>query len=416
MLTQFVRNLLIPLLCVLIFCANLYLDFGNNDFTLLVLTGVMLFAFYPYGSTSLGAIVLFSAVTLFVVPLYALMYVNLGVSPAWLALYILLAMLLLAWLPADRFLATSSEPRRYEFVLIVVLLSVGLASQAFGGIEQIFHATYAMSVVHLERLHASTPSRPRRLIALAVILAAIMAYSLLFWSGYGRLILASFALAPILVSVHYRTFKLNVFAFSIGAGALVFIGRVMRFGWSDGVAGLADDSGASPLTLTQGLWQGAGTVNYHEPIWHQWSLLVIQWFPRSLWPDKPVGINYTFVDVFMGRAGLGEEHSTAIGFFGEHIFLAGGWWLVSAFVLVLVVTGLSRAVKWASAPYGSPGIMFNAWLVTLFWGGMADFGSRVWFSVAPMVVYILILNRVGKWTEAPRLAAGPLHGPALGAR
>lgn len=391
----------VAMICAFLFLIDAYLRARTDYIGLAILTVAMLVSFSPRSTTSLGLVLLFSGVSLFVVPMYSLIFVDAGVTPAWFALFMIVSLVLLRFINLDPTLPSIERPFMPDLFAIVVLLSIGLAALAAGGIEQFFSATYAMSILHLERVHASTKSIIPRLAGLAMLLIALAIYSLVFWSGFGRLILASFALAPIFLAVHYRTFRLNVFAFSAGVGALVFIGRVIRFGWSDGVAGLADDSGASPLTYTEALWGGRNAVLYHEPIWHQWSLLFLQPFPRSVWPDKPIGINYTFVDFFIGREGLGEEHSTAIGLFGEHIFLAGDWWAMSIALLTVVIILTSRAVNWAGRPYGAPALMFNCWLITLFWGGMADFGSRVWFGVLPMLGYLLVLRRIGPWSSSP---------------
>lgn len=396
-LTKFIALLIIGF----VFIAEAYLQADLTYVGLAVLTVGMFVLFWTYASTSLGAVLLFCGTALFVVPTYSLLFVESGVTNAWFALFLIVATAMLSFFRPDPMLSAFDGRTVREMLAIVALCLIALLSQALHLIEPIFYAVFALAVLHLERLHACTQAKFVRFLALGITLLTIGVYMLTFWGGFGRLILTSLALAPILVSVRYGTFRLNALVFSVVAGALVFLGRVLRFGWSDGVAGLADDSGASPLTYTQALWGGTFKVFYSEPFWHQWSLLVIQWFPRSVWPDKPMGINYTFVDFYIGRQGLGEEHSTAIGLFGEHIFLAGNGWILSIAVLVLVIVMFSRIVRWIGRPYAAPSIMFNCWLVTLFWGGMADFGSRVWYSVVPMLAYAHVLQRI----RAPKSAA-----------
>ena len=390
-LMQFVNPFVI-VTCLLMFLLGAYLDVANGFGGLAVVTLAMLAAFYPYMTSSLGVISLFTGVTLFTVPTYALIFVGAGVSPAWFALYVICALAIILLAGPDPSLPEPDRPYRGDLAAIAVILALGLLSQTAGLFEHFFHAAWEISIVHLERLHRATSSIVKRMTGTVMILAAVLVYALLYWQGYGRLILASFALGPIMLAVHYRSFRLNVFAFSALAASLLFVGRVIRFGWSDGVAGLADDSGASPLTLTQGLWQGSSQILNGEPYWHQWSLLFLQWCPRVLWPDKPIGLNYSFVDNFLGRQGLGEEHSTAIGYFGEHIFIAGDAWLLSTLALTGVIIVLLRIVRRLSHSYATPGIIYAAWLLTLFWGGMADFGSRVWLSLVPALLYVQLLR------------------------
>ncbi len=48
----------------------------------------------------------------------------------------------------------------------------------------------------------------------------------------------------------------------------------------------------------------------------------MNWFPRDLWQEKPVGIGYYFVDEWIGRTGYGEGYNISLGFIGEIILLS----------------------------------------------------------------------------------------------
>lgn len=394
-----VPDLAATTVCFGVLLLNLTLGVADNSATLLLLTLAMLVSFAPYYHTSFGATALFCGMTIFVVPTYSLLFVDAGVSTAWVAMFILVARVIMGLSGDDRRCPPLDTTPTADVALIVIILATGLATQAAGLTEQFFHAAWAISLIHLERLHAATRSTVWRLVGLALVLGGLGLYSAFFWSGFGRLILSTFALAPILICLLYGTFRINYLLFAAGSAGLVFFGRVVRFGVSDGIAGLAVDSGASPITFSQTLWDGGSTILYREPIWHQWSLLFLNWFPRGVWPDKPISINSWFVDEFIGRAEVGLEHTTSVGFFGEHFFIAPTLWFVSIALLTLVVVLMIRTLRWFCAPFAAPVVVLNAWMISLFWGGMSVYGSRVWFSLGPMVIYILVFRRLLRRAE-----------------
>lgn len=401
------RDLATMLICVTVFAFNAILGAGDGFVGLSILTVVMLVVLAPYASTPMGGVALFTGITVFLVPLVALIYVDAGVWPGWLGLFTIVARALIAWSPRDIELPAMAHGAVINLAMVAVLLSFGLLLQVLGYNELFFHASWACSLIHLERLHAATPAKPMRLAGVAIVVGAVLVYSVTFWSGYGRLILSTFALAPVLLSVHYRTFRLPILAFAAFSASLVFLGRIIRFGVGDGIAGLADDSGASPLTLTQGFWDADVTIAWSEPFWHQWALLFLNWFPRDWWADKPVGINYTLVDAIWGRLGLGEEHSTAVSFLGEQVFLHSYLWPLTTALLVAVLILTWRFISKIAAPYFAPVVVFQSWMITFFWGGMATYGSRVWFSVVPMLVYLYVLRRIAhapQSVDLPRTA------------
>jgi hypothetical protein len=56
-----------------------------------------------------------------------------------------------------------------------------------------------------------------------------------------------------------------------------------------------------------------------------------------------------------------------------------------------------------SGAFEAPAIMFDVWLLTYFWGGMASFASRAWYCIVPIVIYAVVLRRLNT-SPAPRRA------------
>lgn len=392
--------------CVLIFILNTVFNAGNDLIAWAVLSVTLIYALYPHASTPMGVVAIFTGMTVFVVPLMAVIYVGEAVMPAWLGLYIIVVRVMIAFAPTRAGLKDSRSWAGGNLGMMAAILAAGLASQAIPLDDLFFHAAFGCSLINLERLHASTESKTLRWTGVALALTAILIYSLVFWDGYGRLVLTTFALAALMITVHYKTFRVPILLFVGFSAALVFVGRVLRFGVSEGVAGLAEDSGASPMTLTQIFWDDQVIVQWNEPFWHQWSLLFISWYPRAWWLEKPVGLNYTLVDVLLGREGLGDDHSTAVSFLGEQMFLHGDLWLLTTALIVGLLLLIIHAIGKLAAPYFAPVAMAQAWLLSFFWGGMAVYGSRIWFSVVPMLIYVIILRVIFPPGRSPLSAPG----------
>lgn len=389
---------LVAVVCAAAFVFSAGFNVLNDYLGVAILTVAALVGFPGAGRSSLASTVVFSSVALFTLPYIGLYYVGYDVMTAWFALYILCGMALVAWgetpLPDTR-----PGYGWLDLPLVIVFLIGGLLLWSNDGLRQVtFYAGWAMALVHLERMHVQTASKLYRGAGLLVFGLVIGYFVTFLWAGGGRIVQLSFALAVILLTVHYRTFRLSGLVLASVAVALSFIGRLIRFGWSDGVAGLADDSGASPITLTTYLWTTKDAIFATGSIAGQWVLLFLNWFPRELWPGKPVGIGSTFVDMVFGRTGFSAEHNLAIGMFGEHLFYLPNFWWVSVLLLIAVIIGIRRLIARACSPYRAPVIVLDVWLITLFWGGMAAFASRAWYALVPLLPYMVLI----KWLDRNR--------------
>lgn len=374
---------------------SLFADVLNNSLGVIILTAAMLFGLPRAGRSSLASVLVVTGMAFNTMPYLGLYYVGYDVQTAWFALFLVVSLILVTY--AEPTIRPSDRPGHgiADLPLVAIYLVVGLLLWSTDGLRQItFYAGWALALLHLERLHAGTRSLALRGLGLSLFAAVIGYFVTQIWAGGGRIVQLSFALAAVLVAVQYGTIRLNGWILAVGIVFLSFVGRFVRFGWSDGLAGLAEDSGASPITLTSYLWSTSEVAREVDTIVDQWMLLFANWVPRNLWPTKPLGIGSTFVDTVLGREGVDAEHNVATGFFGEHLFYLPYGWIVSAALLVVVIVVLRRTLWAWCNPYRSVLIVFDVWLMTLFWGGMAAFAARVWFALLPLVVYVLILKRL----------------------
>lgn len=383
-------------------CATIFLLTGplgmEGGYGMLAVVAVCIMVLlWPFSQQSLGAVLIFSAATLYVVPLISLLYVGI---PASLALFALFAIIAYAMASAgsrvERMVPALIDGIRANVnVLAMAGLLVGgllVASQGGGYTQPIFAGFTGLALVHFERVQWAGPGVVLRWACVAIFAAVIGVYSALLWDGFGRIVIISFLLLPVLVSMRYRLFTLHPLILGGLGGLLVFVGRVLRFGISEGIAGISEDSGATHLILSSELLANHADNNSGTTLFEQFQLFFLGWVPRELWPSKPLNINSLFVDSYIGRAGLSEEHSTALGFFGEQIYLAGDLWLLTALFAAVMVIAVRALIAQVARPYYAAVVVYDVWVVTLFWGGMASFAARAWFALIPLVLYVIFLR------------------------
>jgi hypothetical protein len=398
---------------------DLFLDLSASYATLAAATVLMLVLFHSYRHTPLGKILYFTAPSIYILPAVALIFVGAAINVAWFALFVLSGYVLLqgsVHSTTGANLGQSDEPTghsTFDLLAIFFFLAFGFGLGFGSSLEEgegspligAFHsATWAMGLLHLERLHRHGSSSAR--LAGVAVYCLFMGLQMAFlWNGYGRIILVSLILAPLLVSSRYGPLRISALSLVLVAVALGFLGRVLRFGWSNGIAGLADDSGASHLIYSSEMWQQPSVAQNVTSFWEQYVLLFAAWVPRDIWPNKPLGVNYSYVDVYIGRMGLSEVHSTAIGSFGEVLFFSPNFWVILLAFVLLTLIVVRRVIVKLSGAFQAPAIMFDVWLLTYFWGGMASFASRAWYCIVPIVVYAIVLRRMNRPAIARRAQA-----------
>ncbi len=396
-LTVLIRVFAIGILCLLILM-DLGLGIETSYFGVVLCAAISVLFFYKYRYTSLGAILLFVSTSIYFIPYLALHVVREPIHIAWFALFNLTGLAMVIDSGPIFHSWDDAKPKNPFATLgfMIVVLAIGVAvvvlrsEDPFSG--PLYLASWGLALIPLEQLQRS--GRNFRFASLGIFLLSLGVYVALGWEGGGRIVVVSLALAPLLLAAYYGAFRINGL-FLAGAGImLVFVGRVLRFGWGNGLAGVAEDSGATHILLSSQIWSNNAHTYPVTTFLEQYVLYFLNWVPRNLWEDKPVSVNYSFVDVYIGRVGLSEDFSTAVGFFGEEIYYSPRWWFLLTSIVVITTLALRRAIKKISGTFIVPIIIFDVWLVTLFWGGMASFGARIWFSLIPAIAYILILRRL----------------------
>jgi hypothetical protein len=383
--------------CIAIFILTAFFGVRGGYSVLAIITFCVMLILWRHSQQSLGIVLIFSAMTLYVVPFVSLIYVDL---PVTLAVFALFSMTAYVMVNVGQSVERHSPPfdpsysSERNLLIMVALLVLGLVATPFVGDfgQPLFTGFAAVALVHLERAHWGQGSKITRWVCLVIYAVAICIYAALFWDGFGRIVIISLLLLPIIVSVRYRLFHLSPLVLAGAGGAMVFIGRVLRFGFSEGIAGISEDSGATHIILSSELLANHARNTSGTTLLQQFELFFLNWAPRSIWPGKPININSLFVDSYLGRAGYSEEHSTALGFFGEQIYLAPAFWLLTVPIAIAMALAVRALIGRLAQPYYSSVVIYDVWLVTLFWGGMASFAARAWFTVIPLVIYVIFLK------------------------
>lgn len=242
-----------------------------------------------------------------------------------------------------------------------------------------------------EQIMRRRRSKRQAILALLALEGAIAVYMVWHWTGFGRLAVASYMLMPFMLYSMYFDSRLKLWHFMIALPALVIWAVTLRGGRVSDLTQVAAVGVTDHIRLTDYLRNGlipndAGLITFLE----QFSLFFLNWFPRSVWASKPVGAGYYSVDWFWGRQGYGEEHSVSLGFVGDQIFALGNSYLLGLAVLLLTIV-LTRHVltKFFGRHTLAAVVVFDATLLTYFWGGMAAFGSRAWFMILPIFLVTL---------------------------
>lgn len=230
----------------------------------------------------------------------------------------------------------------------LVLLVIAVAAR-LAGIEVVIISSMAfVSVVFLACASFNHPSGSAgRLWYLFAAVIGFVLYTLLFFSGFGRLNLATLGLVFAAAACRYfrhRSTKLIILACIPGA---LLIGGAMRVAFmqelypgktdteNDGI-----DSVINPLftfgQVIEGI--GGGTIDYgHGSTFVATLFLEV---PRALWEDKPIGFGAVLAEALLKKGTYAEGTSLAALSPGEWFFNFG----IPGIILMIVVLGL--AIRW----------------------------------------------------------------------
>ncbi|WBB94165.1 hypothetical protein [Verrucosispora sp. WMMC514] len=246
------------------------------------------------------------------------------------------------------------------------------------------------------------PLGRRTLLCGAVLIAAFGIYFTYLFTGFGRIVIGTLALALLVVFAYRHTHRYAKTIIVGGAApALLFLAALRAGGPGSTIDADGFGSAVSPFSSFAHLWQldiwgylphAAGST-----FWAAAVALV----PRAMWPDKPVGFGSEIVP-YLSPELAGTEHSAAALWHGEWLFNFGGWGLLVMIpVIGLAVRGIDRLlIRAAARPLTTPAslagfvaaILAMVGLFDLLWVGSFTYMTR---TGSRLVVLVLLLVAVG---------------------
>ncbi len=244
-------------------------------------------------------------------------------------------------------------------------------------------------------LRMSGSSKLMATVIYASLLIYTAVYYLIFWGGYGRLIVIG-----ILMNVTFMyLMRMGMFflvkpiiVIVIPFGAI--IGTLIRFrgdGISDAIASSTNDSAITPILLSTEIFYSRGYLGVVD--FSGWVDQIVLFFfpvvPRAIWPSKPNGFGYQYtldnLDPYLASAG----HSVAANFLGEHVYYLGSvGGVAGAFFALTVIVVLYRYLSNPNIFGGYCSFIVALWTPTYYWGGMQAFSSRFMLSFIPLMIMI----------------------------
>lgn len=258
-------------------------------------------------------------------------------------------------------------------------------------------------------LHRGGRLRLFRRLALAA--AAVFIFSETTFSGYGRLILVSLALIPVvLTSWRLGTRMTKGLVLTVTVPALMYLTQMReQFGLAKyGTELNGIGSVVSPLHDFSRLI----STHTYEPGHGEtfWAAAVV-WIPRSLWEDKPVGFGLEITRILEPEL-LSIGQSMAALTQGEWYFNFGWWGLVP---MVLAIGLLVRCIDVWAVRVSTAGLTSRRALLTLtiallliadlpnlMWVGTFGYLSRTVLRVAVILALFAFAKRAGSASKAPR--------------
>jgi hypothetical protein len=306
--------------------------------------------------------------------------------------------------PTSDFLISKKEKLSKKDLIIYFMLSFWsiLGPFLFGQGNSLIGMTtfmfpFAVSLIYLEKI--------MKILKTPIYGGFFLFYHFLFtiiwlsnhWWGMGRLFLFYIILSPVIIYFHYCKIaikRLLVFACCPLALFTLQFSRYKQFSFENFLIG----SAGYHLELTNMVYS---TQYFIESKWNiffnEYILMFLILFPRDYWPSKPFPIGWWAVEVLFGNirgdsSGIIGEFSISMGFIGENMLMLGNEFYIGLIFSVLSIIILRKIIFYLSFRSIVPIVIFDLCLASYFWGGVAIFGARLWVTLIPVLLLLLIIN------------------------
>lgn len=255
-----------------------------------------------------------------------------------------------------------------------------------------FNIPFGISLIFFDRI-CSYERIYKIILFLFFYFISVASFVLFHWGGFGRITVGAYIMMPILLASYRRGIPIRTWQAAVLAPPALLLAIISRYGEGE-LTSLHSGSSAHHMILTKQMIDAISVFSTARwgDYFDQWLLFFLNWFPRNVWPDKPIGIGLYFVDEWLGRRGYSEGHSISLGYMGEAFYLLGPWGLIGVGVGLVTIILTRRVLSAISSPYIAPVIVYDVMLISYVWGGYATFGSRAWFFIIPMLGWIFFFT------------------------
>ena len=301
------------------------------------------------------------------------------------ALYIFLGLVLLLSCP-EISIKKINRVKKFEGVNWGMLSSVGLCLAVLGGSisSHLFLLFYAVSCLFFERYITYTTKANKFFLLLFSIVCFYFLY--VVSNSMGRVFFASLILIPLVISHVHGFWKIRISYLVIAIPLMVFFAAVVR---SKDIAYVEFGGGSfgHHLTVMSDL-----RVYPNAPDLFGWvgqtSLFYLNWVPRVIWDDKPIGLGYLLLDTVYDREDFGPTASFSTGIWGEHLYYLHDYWIFFGICAIVGMILFRRLLFNFSEPLII--VVFDVSLLSYFWGGSGAFGGRFWWIIFPLILYLMV--------------------------
>lgn len=304
------------------------------------------------------------------------------------------------FLRGEKFVVEINFPR-LNFPKLYLILNFFLTSSLLLGALQglgdfgrvIQFGLFAVSLVFLESI-ARKGSLWQVYLSFFSYFIYALTFSVFVWSGFGRILLGTYILIPLILLIITGRIKLNLTLMFLVAPLFLIAAQISRHGNLSGFGDLVQGSSSSHIVFASRFYRDS-TSDYYggfAPWLEQMSLLYLNWFPSSLWDDKPLGLGALAVDQWQGRVGVSDRYTLSPGLIGEQIYFLGDLYPLGLLATLFSLFFLRFIVSRVFGNYVVFRSIFYAMLFSLMWGGSATFGSRYWYYVIPLALFIFVFK------------------------
>lgn len=238
----------------------------------------------------------------------------------------------------------------------------------------------------------------------ATFLFGLLFYFIIFeWEGFGRVVIFGNLIVGLIILM--RVYEIHVrktlFLVLTILGSLMMASRDAIKADSLLTLAFLDDSAVGPYRLAvtfidRYFYYGIDLQGFFGQV----IFTFLSFVPREIWPSKPYGFGFLYVLENMDQSLVLAGHSIASTFIGDHFYFLGFWGLVSAYIMVMIISKIINIVYRSNILCGSLYVLLSCNMMVLIWGGMTSFSARIIFPIIGAIPLIILFHLLANYRNS----------------